>query len=89
MTFSPACYRSGRNGDQVTDRVMSLEDARRYIAEHPETEPVIPERTAGEPPSIWSLLRRKTSGECADQSSTSVAWMSVSSIVTVMQVWCG
>ena len=51
-----ADYWSERNGDEVTDRVMSLEDARLYIAQHPETEYVILERTAGEPPSIWSLL---------------------------------
>lgn len=47
---------SERNGDEVTERVMSLEDARRFIAERPETEYVILERTAGDPPSIWSVF---------------------------------
>lgn len=53
---------SERNGDEVTDRVMSLEDARRYIAEHPETEYVILERTEGDPPSVWSLISSEDEG---------------------------
>ncbi|UIN31014.1 hypothetical protein [Microbacterium binotii] len=46
---------SERNGDEVTARVMSLEAARRFIADHPETEYVILQRSAGDPSSIWSL----------------------------------
>jgi len=53
---------SERNGDEVTERVMSLGDARRFIAEHPETEYVILQRSAGDPPSIWSLLAEEEEG---------------------------
>ncbi|WP_460738559.1 hypothetical protein [Microbacterium neimengense] len=53
---------SERNGDEVTARVMSLEEARRFIAEHPETEYVILQRTAGDPPSIWSVLAPEDEG---------------------------
>ncbi len=55
-------YWSEKNGDEVTGRVMSLANARRYIAEHPETEYVILERTAGDPPSIWSLFSPDAEG---------------------------
>jgi hypothetical protein len=53
---------SERNGGEVTERVMSLGDARRFIAEHPETEYVILQRSAGDPPSIWSLLAEEEEG---------------------------
>ncbi|QCQ17138.1 hypothetical protein [Microbacterium sp. RG1] len=55
-------YWSERNGDEVTERVMTLADARRFIAEHPETEYVILQRSAGDPPSIWSLLAEEEEG---------------------------
>ncbi|MDR6200255.1 ABC-type nitrate/sulfonate/bicarbonate transport system substrate-binding protein [Microbacterium sp. SORGH_AS428] len=53
---------SEKNGDEVTERVMTLEDAQRFIAEHPETEYVVLERSAGDPPSIWSLLAPEDAG---------------------------
>jgi hypothetical protein len=55
-------YWSEKNGDEVTARAMSLEEARRYIAEHPETEYVVLQRTAGDPASIWSLLSPEDEG---------------------------
>lgn len=53
---------SEKNGDEVTERVMTLEDAQRFIAEHPETEYVVLERSAGDPPSIWSLRAPEDAG---------------------------
>lgn len=47
---------SEKNGDEVPEETMSLEDARRFIADHPETEYVILRRTAGAAPSLWSLV---------------------------------
>jgi hypothetical protein len=51
-----ANYWSEKNGDEVTDEIMSLEEARTWISEHAHTEYVILQREAGSPPSIWSLL---------------------------------
>jgi hypothetical protein len=47
---------SEKDGDAVPSETMSLEDAQRFIADHPETESVILHRTAGAEPSIWSAL---------------------------------
>ncbi|MFG6491629.1 hypothetical protein [Microbacterium sp. P03] len=47
---------SEKNGDEVPSETMSLEDAQRFIVDHPETEYVILVRTVGAEPSIWSLL---------------------------------
>lgn len=52
-----ANYASEVRGDQLTEEIMSLEEARAWISEHPHTEYVILQREAGSPPSIWSLLR--------------------------------
>lgn len=49
-------YWSERNGDDVTDEVTSLEDARRWILNHPQTEYVILQREVDVPGSIWSVL---------------------------------
>lgn len=46
---------SEKNGDEVASEVMPLEEAQQFIADHPETEYVILERTAGVEPSIWSV----------------------------------
>ena len=54
-----ANYWSEKNGDEVTDEIMSLEDARHWIANHPQTEYVILQREADAPGSIWSLLSRE------------------------------
>ncbi len=35
---------------------MSLEDARRWVSNHPQTEYVILQREADAPGSLWSLL---------------------------------
>ncbi|WP_139327305.1 hypothetical protein [Microbacterium sp. RURRCA19A] len=47
---------SEKNGDEVTDETMSLEEARRWISNHPQTEYVILERESDAPGSVWSLL---------------------------------
>ncbi len=47
---------SEKNGDEVPSETMSLEDAHRFIAHHPETEYVILRRTTGDERSIWSVL---------------------------------
>lgn len=54
-----ANYWSEKNGDEVTDETMSLEDARRWVANHPQTEYVILHREADAPGAIWSLLSRE------------------------------
>jgi hypothetical protein len=51
-----ANYWSEKNGDEVTDETMSLEDARRWVSNHPQSEYVILQREADAPGSIWSLL---------------------------------
>lgn len=53
---------SEKNGDEVPEQVMALEDARRFIAQHPETEYVILRRDAGDPPSVWSPLPTEDEG---------------------------
>ncbi|WP_345801635.1 hypothetical protein AAIB33_00630 [Microbacterium sp. AZCO] len=47
---------SEKNGDVVPEETMPLKDAQRFIAEHPETEYVILQRTTDSEPSTWSLL---------------------------------
>lgn len=54
-----ANYRSEKTGDEVTNETMSLEDARRWVANHPQTEYVILHREADTPGAIWSLLSRE------------------------------
>lgn len=51
-----ANYSSEKIGDELTEEIMSLEEARTWISEHPRTEYVILQREAGSPPSLWSLL---------------------------------
>lgn len=51
-----ANYGSEKTGKELTDEIMSLEEARTWISEHAHTEYVILQREAGSPPSIWSLL---------------------------------
>ncbi|MEV8136759.1 hypothetical protein [Microbacterium aurantiacum] len=47
-------YWSEKNGDVRPDGTMSLNEAQRYVAEHPETEYVILHRTGGAEPSLWT-----------------------------------
>ncbi|WP_230006023.1 hypothetical protein [Microbacterium sp. Bi128] len=54
-----ANYWSEKNGDEVTEETMSLEDARRWISRHPQTEYVILQREADLPGAIWSLVSRE------------------------------
>lgn len=51
-----ANYWSEKNGDEVTDEVMSLEDARRSVSNHPRSEYVILQREADLPGAIWSVV---------------------------------
>lgn len=55
-----ADYGSEKIGEELTDAIMSLEEARAWIAEHAHAEYVILQRTAGSPPPIWSLLPAAT-----------------------------
>lgn len=51
-----AKYSSEISGDELTNEIMSLEEARAWISEHPQVEYVILQREAGAPPSLWSLV---------------------------------
>lgn len=42
---------------------MSLDEAQRYVAEHPETEYVILHRTGGAKPSLWTPVAPDVASE--------------------------
>ncbi|MET0886088.1 MAG: hypothetical protein ABWX92_06520 [Mycetocola sp.] len=51
-----ANYSSEKTGEELADEIMSLEQARAWISEHPQTEYVILQREAGSSLSLWSPL---------------------------------